>query len=148
VAHGRAGRFAPARAALEHAHRLAPGDEDVRFNLVQVLSWLGQHAKVDALFVAHAPQRADLIATWGMAARALGDGARAQRLLRDATQRAPRDAAIWNNYGVVLAENGDLAAALAAWRQILSFAPDDATAHANLEKRGATPGTAPTGKED
>jgi len=148
VAHGRAGRFEPARAALERAHRLAPDDEDVRFNLVQMFSRLEQHAEVDALFVARAPQRADLIAAWGMAARALGDGARAQRLLHDATQRAPRDATIWNNYGVVLAENGDLAAALTVWRQILSFAPDDAIARANLAARGATPGAAPAGKED
>jgi Flp pilus assembly protein TadD len=138
VAQAGANRLEPARQALERAHRLAPHDEDTRFNLAQVLVRLERHAEVDALLQERPPQRADLLATWGLSARAQGDHPRAIRLLRQATERAPRDAAIWNNYGVVLAEHGDTPGAIAVWRQILRFAPDNATARANLAARGVT----------
>jgi Flp pilus assembly protein TadD len=78
-----------------------------------------------------------------MVLRAQDRPAEALPLLRDAAAAAPRDTAILNNYGVLLAENGDVPAALAVWERVLEIEPANATARGNIAARGGTPSVKP-----
>ncbi len=122
--------------ALERGHTLAPRDQDIRFNLVNALVQLERFGEAERLLRARPPQRADLLSVWGMALRGLGRGAEAVEALRRASERAPRDTNILNNFGVVLAENGDVPAALDVWQRVLGLEPLNETARANILARG------------
>jgi Flp pilus assembly protein TadD len=80
-----------------------------------------------------------------MARRGEGRPREALALLRNAADGAPRDVVILNNYGVVLAESGDVTAALEVWRRVLGIEPGNRTAKDNLAARGgmATPSARP-----
>ncbi len=137
VARTRQGRTLEALPAFERAHRLAPADEDIRFNLATAYERQGRHADAATLLANPHPVRADQLALWGMALRGAGRGREALPLLREAAAKAPRDVAILNNLGVVQAENGDVPAALATWRRVLEIEPGNTTARDNLKARGA-----------
>jgi tetratricopeptide (TPR) repeat protein len=82
------------------------------------------------------PSIGEALAVVGMAWRGKGDLPRALEFLRRAAARAPEDAAVLNNYGVVLAESGMLPDAKAQWRRVLQIDPDNATAKGNLSAFG------------
>jgi Flp pilus assembly protein TadD len=136
VARLRLGQAPQAVEAFRHAHALAPGDEDVRFNLANTLVQLERFSDADRLLRTPPPTRADLLGVWGMALRGLGRGSDALEALRQAAARAPRDTNILNNYGVVLAENGDVPGALEVWRRVLGIEPTNAVARQNILARG------------
>jgi Flp pilus assembly protein TadD len=73
-----------------------------------------------------------------MALRGEGRVRDAVPILRRATERAPEDVTILNNYGVALAESGDVAAALDVWRRVLAIDPDNVVARDNLQARGGS----------
>jgi Flp pilus assembly protein TadD len=108
----------------------------VRFNLANALVRLERYAEARALLETPRPARADLLALLGVALRGEGRAADAVPVLRDASQRAPRDVGILNNYGVVLAETGDVPAALDVWRRVLALDPANTVARDNLAARG------------
>ncbi len=147
VARLRQGRAEAAVQALERAHALAPQDEDMRFNLVNTLVQLERFAAADGLLRDAPPQRADLLGLWGMALRGLGRGRDAREVLALAAERAPRDTNILNNYGVVLAENGDVPAALEVWKRVLGLEPRNETARANILARGGELPESMSGKD-
>ena len=147
VAQLRQNKSAEAVEALRRAQALAPQDEDLRFNLANTLVQLERFAEADRLLQERPPQRADLLGLWGMALRGLGRGADARDALSLAATRAPRDTHILNNYGVVLAENGDVAAALDVWRRVLGIEPSNETARANIIARGGQVPDAASGKD-
>jgi Tfp pilus assembly protein PilF len=137
VARTRLGRLREALPAFERAHRLAPNDEDIRFNLATAYERQERHADAATLLANPHPARADLLALWGMALRGNRRPREALPLLREAAERAPRDVAILNNLGVVQAETGDVPGALATWRRVLEIEPGNTTARDNLKARGA-----------
>jgi Flp pilus assembly protein TadD len=136
VARLRQGELEAALAPLRTARRLAPRDEDLRLNLGSALVRLARYPEAVALLRSPPPERADLLALWGMALRGMGRREDALPLLRRAAERAPREPAILNNYGVLLAETGDVPAALAVWRQVLAIDAGNVTARENLRARG------------
>ena len=79
-----------------------------------------------------------------MVVRAQGRTAEALPLLREAAALAPRDVAILDNYGVLLAESGDLSGAREVWERVLAIDPGNAAARDNLAARG---GAAPAGSK-
>ena len=137
IALTRQGRTREALPAFERAHRLAPSDEDIRFNLATAYERQERHADAATLLANPHPVRADLLALWGMALRGSGRVREALPLLREAAQKSPRDVAVLNNLGVVQAETGDVPAALATWRRVLEIEPGNAIARDNLKARGA-----------
>jgi len=138
VARLRQGHVQDAIEPLRHAARLEPRNDDVRFNLASVFMRLERYHDAELVLRAPRPVRADLLAAWGMALRAQGRATEALPLLREAAERAPRDPAILVNYGVLLAETGDVPAALDVWRRVLEIDPNNATARDNLAARGGT----------
>ena len=64
---------------------------------------------------------------------------------QEATRRAPKLAAAWNNLGVVHERRGEIPEALAAYRKALALDPNLADARANIDrfKRGTAPAPAP-----
>ena len=138
------GKVAEAIEALERARRLAPRDEDLRFNLGSALLRLERYAEAVALLERPRPERADLLALAAMALRGAGRRGDALLFAKDAAARAPRDVVILNNYGVLLAETGDVESALDVWRQVLEVDPGNTTARDNLKARG---GVAPQSEE-
>jgi Flp pilus assembly protein TadD len=70
-----------------------------------------------------------------MALRGEGRARDAVPILRRASESSPRDVGILNNYGVVLAESGDVAAALAVWHRVLDLDPGNPVARDNLAAR-------------
>ncbi len=60
----------------------------------------------------------------------------------DDVQKVPGNAGAWNNLGVILAENGDQAAAIAHYRRALELVPAFAFAHFNLGNSLAATGRA------
>jgi|CXWL01.1.fsa_nt_gi Flp pilus assembly protein TadD len=136
VARLRLGRMPGALTALRRARGLGPEDEDIRFNLGNALVRSGQFAAAASLLGAPRPARADLLALCGMALRGAGRTAEAVPLLAEAVQKAPGDVNVLNNYGVVLAETGDVPRALDAWRRVLEIEPANRFARDNLAARG------------
>ena len=139
------GNTAAAIEPLQRALRLQPRDEDVRFNLGSALLRLERYHDAAAVLGNPQPVRADLIAALGMARRGEGRTPEALALLRAAAEAAPRDVVILNNYGVVLAETGDVPAALEVWRRVLGIDPGNRTAKENVAARSgaAAPGVRP-----
>jgi Flp pilus assembly protein TadD len=133
------GRPLAAVEPLRRAHRLRPEDEDVRYNLANVLVRLERYREAVTLLETPRPHRPPLLALWGMALRGAGRRDEALPLLREAAERAPRDAGILNNYGVLLAESGDVPGALEVWRRVLQIEPENVTALENLRARGGAP---------
>jgi Flp pilus assembly protein TadD len=142
VARLRQGRAADALESLSQARRLAPADEDIRANLGQTLLRLERYDDLAALLCTPPPVRADLLALRGLAARGRGRPEEALQYMREAARRAPRDAVIQNNYGIALAEAGDLEAAIEVWRDVLVLDPANTAARDNLKARGAWPDSA------
>jgi Tfp pilus assembly protein PilF len=145
VAELQAGRRAPAEGAFRTALSLAPED-DVRFNLANLLVQAGRNAEAEAL-LSPPPQRADLLALRGLALRGLGRSTEARDCLAAAAGKAPRDVNVLNNYGVLLAETGDVPGALEVWRRVLAIEPANQTAQENLKARGGGAATAPRGPQ-
>jgi Tfp pilus assembly protein PilF len=140
VAQLQGGHTDAALSALRRARSHAPEDENVRLNLANVLIQAGRFAEAEALLRQPLPQRADLLALRGLALRGLGRLPEALKAFEAAVQRAPRDTNVLNNYGVLLEENGDPAAAIDTWRRVLEIEPANRFARENLEARGAAPG--------
>lgn len=141
VAELQAGRLVQAEGAFRTSLSLAPLD-DVRFNLANLLVQAGRHAEAEAL-LSPAPQRADLLALRGLALRGLGRSTEARDCLAAAASKAPRDVNVLNNYGVLLAETGDVPGALEVWRRVLAIEPANQTAQENLKARGGGAASAP-----
>jgi Flp pilus assembly protein TadD len=137
VARLRGAHPAEAIAPFERAHALAPADQDIRYNLASALFRLERYADAVKLLADPRPARADLLALWGMSLRGAGRTREAVPLLHEASEKAARDVGILNNYGVILAETGDVPAAVAVWRRVLDIEPANKTAHDNLAARGA-----------
>lgn len=136
VARLRLARTADAIAAFRRARTLAPADEDIRFNLGNALVRSNQFPAAVSLLAGPKPARADLLALSGMALRGAGRTPEAVPLLAEAAAKAPRDVNVLNNYGVVLAETGDLPRALETWRRVLEIEPGNRVARDNLAARG------------
>ncbi len=66
------------------------------------------------------PQRADALGLRGLALQQLGEPQRAQQSLQQALRIAPNDPGLQNNYGWVLCESGQPAAALAYFDKALA----------------------------
>ena len=147
VARLRTHRTEDALAAMRRASALAPTDEDLRYNLASTLIQLGRYADAESVLQQPAPQRADLLAVRGLARRGLDRKPEALADLRRAAELAPRNTDILNNYGVLLAETGDVPGALAAWHHVLEIEPGNRTARENLAARGGAPAAAPVQKE-
>jgi len=130
------GHTPDALVALRRARRLAPADEDIRFNLGNALARAGQFAAAASLLGSPHPKRADQLALCGMALRGAGRTPEAVPLLAEAAAKAPRDVGVLNNYGVVLAETGDVPHALETWRRVLEIDPGNRVARENLLARG------------
>lgn len=137
------GREAEALAALRRARVLDPGNQDFRFNLASLLFRQQRWPDVVREVSNPRPERADLLDLWGMALREIDGPRAALPLLREASERAPRDLRILNNYGVVQAEDGQVEAARQTWRRVLEIDPDNATARQNLQASGGLPPGAP-----
>ncbi len=139
VAELRNGRPQEAERAFTSARRLAPNDEDVRFNLASLYVQQQRLASAIELLENPRPRRADLLALLGLALRGAGQKGAALQCLAGAAASAPRDPNILNNYGVLLAETGDTPRALEVWRQVLGLDPANRVARENLAARGQSP---------
>jgi Flp pilus assembly protein TadD len=128
-----------ALSALRRARRLEPANEDYRYNLASVLFRLRRWPEVVQEVSLPRPTRADLLDLWGMAVRHTDGAEAALPLMRQAAERAPRNANVLNNYGVVLAECGRVDEARDVWLRVLRAEPANATARQNLEARGGVP---------
>jgi superkiller protein 3 len=72
----------------------------------------------------------------GMAWRGLGAGEKAADYLERAVALAPENTVHLNNYGVVLAESGNIAAARSQWEKVLQIDPKNSLARRNLASVG------------
>ena len=79
------------------------------------------------------PPRPDALNFMGMLQFQRGDHERALRLLKDASQRGPREPAVWNNLGNVLSALGKLPEAEKAFRRSLALV-DNAEALTNIAR--------------
>jgi protein O-GlcNAc transferase len=145
IARLRQGETAAAIDAWQRARRLAPRDEDIRFNLGSALLRLERYHDAAAVLSEPRPTRPDLLGALGMARRGEGRLPEALALLRQAAEGAPRDVVILNNYGVVRAESGDVPGALEVWHRVLDIEPGNRTAQENIaaQSGGGTPSRPP-----
>jgi Flp pilus assembly protein TadD len=72
-----------------------------------------------------------------------GDSAGGESSAREAVQLAPRDAAVHNLLGALLASRGNLAEAITHFREAVQLAPNDQQARANLERALRLTSTSP-----
>ncbi len=79
------------------------------------------------------PHRPDALNFMGLLQFQRGDHERALRLLKDASQRGPREPAVWNNLGNVLSALGKLPEAEKAFRRSLALV-DNAEALTNIAR--------------
>jgi predicted O-linked N-acetylglucosamine transferase (SPINDLY family) len=125
----------PALAALEHAHELAPGDDDARYLLARARIDCGDFVQAVVLLRPLAATLPDWAPGW----LALGDactGARALDDAEDAYLRAlalvPESSIAHYNYGVALEKMGRIDEAIAHYRSALAIEPGFRRAHSNL----------------
>lgn len=112
-------------AAMRRLARIEPGHAGAQQALGKALAMSGNVAEAEAHLrraVELAPQATDAWVELGalLAPRA---PERAERVLRDAVARHPRDAALWCNFGNVLALRGRRTEATDAWRRALVLRP-------------------------
>jgi tetratricopeptide (TPR) repeat protein len=67
-----------------------------------------------------------------MACRGTGDLGRALEYIRRAVALEPANVSFLNNYGVLLAESGNIDGAKSQWNKVLSIDPDNAAVRKNL----------------
>ncbi|MBY0506822.1 MAG: tetratricopeptide repeat protein [Bryobacteraceae bacterium] len=142
----KAGRVAEARAALEEAAKLTPGEPVVWLALADARLRSGEAA----LAVAAMQQARKLAAgsplverARGMFARRMGEAGkalldarqekRAETLLRAALLEFPKEAELWRLLGLALYAQGRNPAAVTAFMAAIDLAPEDETLYAGLE---------------
>lgn len=78
------------------------------------------------------PRLGEALEVLAMAWRSLDEHGRALEYIRRAVELEPRNVSFLNNYGVILAEGGNIDLATAQWKKVLEIDADDATARRNL----------------
>jgi tetratricopeptide (TPR) repeat protein len=78
------------------------------------------------------PRLADALMVLAMSYRSTGDTTRALGYARRAVEIDPDNVSYLNNYGVLLAESGNIDGAIAQWRRVLELDADNVMALKNL----------------
>jgi tetratricopeptide (TPR) repeat protein len=132
---------------FREALKLAPGSADAHYGLSLVLLARGQ--KESALRHAQFSVNGGLTqsrfhAQLGLCQLELGNYARAERALAQATRLAPEDKSSWNHLGIASRARGNLRRSAAAFRRALQISPTYEQAKVNLarlEEEAASAGT-------
>ncbi|MCZ6766389.1 MAG: tetratricopeptide repeat protein [bacterium] len=140
----RSGEYTRAAKRLEALYRLDEIDHRYRVYLaksyVETRNYNGSVELLEEWVEAQDPASKDLCAPGldeafsilAMSYRGLGDLSRAGNTMQRAIELAPRNVIHLINYGVMLAENGNIEAAKAQWERALELEPENALARQNL----------------
>jgi len=131
----RLGRLEQARAALERARSLQPGDEAVLNNLASVYANMKDLDRAAGIFHELTTRNAADVAAWtnlGVVLLLKKDYDPAYDAFQRALRLNPNQPEIHNNLGLVRMERGEVDAAIASYRQAISLRPEYGRAHYNL----------------
>lgn len=140
----RSGEYVHAAERLEALYRLDEADHRYRVYLaksyVEIRNYDGSVELLEEWAGAQDPESKNLRAPGldeafsilAMSYRGLGDLSRAGNTMQRAIERAPRNVIHLINYGVILAENGNIDGARAQWERALELEPDNTLARQNL----------------
>jgi Flp pilus assembly protein TadD len=78
------------------------------------------------------PRLGEALEALAMGCRGEGETARALAFIRRAVELEPSNVSFLNNYGVILAESGNINGAKSQWKKVLSIDADNAAARKNL----------------
>lgn len=129
------GDAAGARRGLEKVSRLAPGSAAVWYNLALAGQHLGLHAKAIREYersLRISPDQVDALVNIGLSHKHLENPGEAMAAARKALSRAPAHPRALNLFGSLLAESGDLPAALDCFRKSLQSEPGNDDTGRNL----------------
>jgi Flp pilus assembly protein TadD len=137
------GRFDEAAEQFRHALRVRPDDSRARYNLANTLAAQGHLDAAAAGFrelLAGDPEDTaahkhlvQILKELGDSAASAGRVPQAVECYRELVALEPVDPDLRNNFGILLARNGEMASALAQFEAALKFDPSHAAARRNLE---------------
>jgi Flp pilus assembly protein TadD len=136
------GKFDDAIAQFRHVLRVRPNDSSARYNLASTLAAKGDLEEAAANFrqfvaavrddTAARQHLVELLTELGGTAAASGRLADAERYYRELVDLEPKDADVRNNFGVILARQGNFRAAIDQFEASLKLNPAHEGARQNL----------------
>lgn len=128
------GHLPEARSELTEACRLDPRDTNTALNLARVLAQTGEDRQAITLFRESDSDNLSAVEafTFAGALQRTGEPEQARQLLETAVAREPRNAALHDALGSVLAQTGATESARTQFLQAIGLDPQFASAHAHL----------------